>query len=134
MTVGGIVLCIFLCLITAAIIFCITVYFSEGTAFGWAVGAVLTVIACVGIVLGFRWYYNSTAEGARALKTQESNFNNGIQRTVKVYDATGGLIQEYSGKFDIEYDDDRILFDDENGLRHIIYYPTGTVIVDETGE
>ena len=34
----------------------------------------------------------------------------------------------------MEYDDDRILFDDENGLRHIIYYPTGTVIIDEVSE
>ena len=41
------------------------------------------------------------------------------------------MIAKYEGRFDIEYDDDRILFDDEDGLRHIIYYPTGNVIVDE---
>lgn len=79
------------------------------------------------------WYFQNTESGARALKTQESNFNKGIERKVSVYDIQGDLIQEYSGKFDLEYDDDRILFDDENGLRHIIYYPTGTVIIDEIG-
>ena len=57
----------------------------------------------------------------------------GIQRKVTVFDATGNVIKEYEGKFDVEYDDDRILFDDEKGLRHIIYYPTGTVIIDEVG-
>lgn len=134
MTVGGVVLCVLLCLIAATMIFCITTFFGEGSVFSWVMGGILTVIAIIGIVMAMRWYYSSTAEGARAMKTQESNFNNGMQRTVKVYDATGGLIQEYTGKFDIEYDDDRILFDDENGLRHIIYYPTGTVIVDEIGE
>ena len=48
-----------------------------------------------------------------------------------MYDMNGGLIQEYSGKFDIDYDDDRIIFDDENNKRHVIYYPTGTIIIDE---
>ena len=57
--------------------------------------------------------------------------NGGIKRKVAVYDIEGDIIAEYQGSFDIEYDDDRILFDDENGLRHIIYYPTGTVVIDE---
>ena len=77
------------------------------------------------------WYYQGTEAGKRALKTQESNFNGGIKRRVTVYDVEGDMIAEYEGKFDIEYDDDRILFDDEQGLRHIIYYPTGNVIIDE---
>ena len=79
-------------------------------------------------------YYNSTAAGARAYKTQQSNFSNGIRRKVTVYDIQGKIIKEYEGTFDIEYDADRILFDDENGLRHIIYYPTANVIIDEIGE
>ena len=99
-----------------------------GTA---AFGLVLGLGLSIGLFFGMRWYYSSTAAGSRALKTQESNFNNGVKRRVEVYDATGNLIKEYTGTFDIEYDDDRILFDDEHGLRHIIYYPTGTVIVDE---
>ena len=55
-----------------------------------------------------------------------------IERTVSVYDVNGQLIKEYSGKFDIETDrESYILFDDEDGNRHMIYYTTGTIIVDE---
>jgi len=41
------------------------------------------------------------------------------------------MIKTYDGKFDIDHDDNRIIFDDEQGKRHVIYYPTGTVVVDE---
>ena len=95
------------------------------------IGALVGIIISVFILFGMLFYYNNTASGARAYKTQESNFNMGIQREVTVFDATGNVIKQYEGKFDIEYDDDRILFDDEKGHRHIIYYPTGTVIIDE---
>lgn len=129
LTVGGWVLFI---IITIFIIFI-------GIAIGWSfdefkgaiIGFLISIIISFPILIIFNWYYNNTASGARAIKTQESNFNQGIQRKVTVYDVNGKVIQEYEGKFDIEYDDDRILFDDEKGLRHIIYYPTGTVIVDE---
>ena len=123
-------------IITALMIIILSIlsfnYFMDehGTWTGLAVSVILSLI----ILGGMLWYYNNTASGSRALKTQQSNLGNGIKRKVEVYDATGNLIKEYTGKFDIEYDDDRILFDDENGLRHIIYYPTGTVIIDEIGE
>ena len=85
-------------------------------AAAWAVGA---------------WYYTGTESGKRAIKTQQSNFGGGIERRITVFDVEGDVIAKYEGRFDIEYDDDRILFDDEEGFRHIIYYPTGNVIVDE---
>ena len=95
---------------------------------GFLVGIILS-----GIVLGIMlFYYNNTASGKRAFKSQESDFNYGIERSVEVYDATGNLLKTYSGKFDVDYDDNRIIFDDENNKRHVIYYPTGTVIIDET--
>ena len=52
---------------------------------------------------------------------------------MKVYDAVGNLLQEYEGRFDVDFngDEQRILFDDENGKRHVIYFKTGTVIVEE---
>lgn len=107
------------------------------TDYEWAgttIGILIAIILSGILYAGMHWYYTNTASGARAFKTQESNFNMGINRRVTVYDVEGDVIQEYEGKFDIEYDDDRILFDDEHGLRHIIYYPTGTVIVDELGD
>lgn len=96
----------------------------------------VTIMAVLSIfVLGIMiWYYQSTAQGSRALKTQRSNFSNGIEREVEVYSMDGKLLKTYKGKFDLEYDDDRILFDDENGDRHIIYYQTGTVFIDEVSD
>lgn len=91
----------------------------------------IAIFFIICLFLGMLFYYNCTAAGKRAFKSQESNFNDGIERIVEVYDATGNLLKKYEGKFDIDYDDDRIIFDDENGKRHVIYYPTGTVIVDE---
>lgn len=127
MTVGG---WIVFALITAIIMigaFGIADAFDSSIVVGILVGIILS-----GIVLGIMlFYFNNTASGKRAFKSQESDFNYGIERSVEVYDATGNLLKTYSGKFDVDYDDNRIIFDDENNKRHVIYYPTGTVIIDE---
>lgn len=101
---------------------------------GAIVGGVVAAVLIIFLLAGMRWYYNNTAQGQRAFKTQESNFKNGLQRTVKVFDVNGNIIYQYDGKIDIEYDECRILFDDEDGKRHVIYYTTGTVLIEETGE
>ena len=84
------------------------------------------------LLIGMLWWYGNTESGKQAYKTQTSNLNSGIERTVEVYDATGNLIKQYSGKFDVDYKYNRIIFKDVNGKRHTIFYPTGTVIIDET--
>lgn len=91
------------------------------------------ITLCILLLFGFKWWYANTESGKRALKTQESNFDGGIRRSVRVYDAVGNVIQEYDGTFDVDFngDEQRILFDDENGMRHVIYFKTGTVIVEE---
>lgn len=95
------------------------------------VGLLCGVIASA-IILGFMlWYFGNTEKGKRAMKTQESNLNGGIERTVKVYDINGEIVAEYEGKFDVDHNQSRIIFDDENGKRHIIYYNMATVIIDE---
>ena len=87
------------------------------------------------IIFGICFWQFGTESGARALKSQESNFNGGIERTVEVYDMNGNLIKTYSGKFDVdcktETETPYIVFDDENGKRHMIFYPTGTIVIDE---
>ena len=103
---------------------------TKATIISLFIGLVLSA----GTLWTFNWYYTNTATGTRAVKTQKSELLNGIERTVTVYDMEGDIIKTYEGKFDVTYDNDRILFDDEQGLRHIIYYPTGTVIVDEVGQ
>lgn len=68
----------------------------------------------------------------RYIKDLDSNYGGGLHRTVRVYDMEGDLVAEYSGKFDIETDHTNyILWDDEQGKRHIIYFSTFNVIVDE---
>ena len=39
--------------------------------------------------------------------------------------------REVKGKFNVDYNNSRIIFDDENGKRHIIYYSVATVVIDE---
>lgn len=133
MTIGAIILDIILLI---SLIFIIIAVYSNAyedelklAIFTGVIGFVL-----IGTIFGGQlWYYSSTEMGKRAIKTQESNFNEGLKREVKVYSMDGKLLEEYTGKFDVDYDDDRVIFDDEKGNRHIIYYPTGTVIINELG-
>ena len=68
----------------------------------------------------------------RACKDYRSDVGGGLYRTVKVYDIDGDLVAEYTGKFDIETDHATyILWDDEMGKRHIIYFSTFNIIIDE---
>lgn len=130
LTVGGWILFIIL----ALCIFGVAVWIGVGLIDSKVATCVsmFVAVALCGLLLGiFNWYYTSTASGARAVKTQQSEFSKGIERIVTVYDMEGDVIKTYEGKFDVTYDNDRILFDDEKGQRHIIYYPTGTVIIDE---
>lgn len=131
MTIGAIVLCsvVALCLLTVGIAIAVCAESIPGKI----LGMIVCIVIAVGIWVAGWFYCTHTEGGKRALKTQQSNFNGGIERRVLVYDVLGNVIADYQGKFDIEYDNDRILFDDEEGLRHIIYYPTGTVIIDEIG-
>ena len=93
---------------------------------------ILIAISVFGFVF---WWHNGTESGKRSAKTWQSNIDSGITRQVRVYDMEGDLLHEYTGKFDIEFNDnERILFDDEEGNRHVIYFKTGTVIVDEIDE
>ena len=125
MTILGFI--IWLCL---AIIFFIVAWVMKDTYNSYVPYFFAGALAIV-FLIGMFWYYRSTESGKRALKSQESNFNQGIERKVEVYDVDGDLIKTYEGKFDVDYDSDRIIFDDEDGKRHVIYYPTGTVIIDE---
>ena len=103
----------------------------DGSFYGGVIGIIVTIIVAGAICGGSLWWLYNTESGARAIKDYQSNVTGGISRTVTVYDISGEVIKTYDGKFDVEYDSDRIKFDDENGKRHVIYYTTGTVIVDE---
>ena len=103
---------------------------------GCIIGILITVIV-VGATLGIGyWYYNNTADGARALKDEQSNLNNGLMREIIITAEDGRQIFYYKGKCDIETDkSDYILFEDEDGYRHIIYKGAlDTIIVNEIPE
>lgn len=90
-------------------------------------------IMMIAALLALCFVLCSCTEGcSRSCKDIDSNFNGGLYRTVKVYDIEGELVAEYTGKFDIETDHSTyILWDDEMGKRHIIYFSTFNVIIDE---
>ncbi len=132
MTVTGVCICILLTVFILAIGFCVASLAHDDNSFiGIVLSIIISIALCIGLWAFSIWWFGNTEKGKRALKTQDSNFNGGIERVVTVYDINGNEIQQYQGQFDIEYSDERILFDDEDGNRHIIYFKTGTVIVDE---
>ena len=98
---------------------------------GAGIGCLITGILIGAILIVTPIIYSNTEAGKRAYKDQQSNFDAGIERTVKVYDINGELIEQYSGRFDVETTSNYVLFDDENNKRHMIYYTTGTIIIDE---
>ena len=141
MTIGGWIL--FALLSAIILLVCIAIayflfgYIEKKGAFLALI--VLDIVLCGALIVGVLcvqlWYYENTASGQRAFKDQESNFENGTERVVTVYDVNGEIIKQYDGRFDVETGNvdnaPYILFDDENGKRHIIYYTTGTVTIDE---
>ena len=130
MTIGAIIGLSLLTIVVISIVAAVCYYYKKARIISVIVGL---IIVAASWATG-AWYYTGTEAGKRAIKTQQSNFGGGIERRITVYDVEGDVIAKYEGRFDIEYDDDRILFDDEEGLRHIIYYPTGNVIVDEVAK
>ena len=54
-----------------------------------------------------------------------------IRETLTVYSADGNIIKQYVGRFDIKNDDNCIIFEDEKGRNHEIYYSSGIIICDE---
>lgn len=96
--------------------------------------SIVSIVVGLGITLGmfagFHWYYSSTASGQRALKSQESNLDGGIERTVTVYSYDGEVLGEWTGKFDVTENDQETYFDID-GKRVIIQ---GGIIINEENE
>lgn len=92
----------------------------------------VTILVLLSCFFGFRWYYSSTASGMRAVKDQQSNLNNGLNREITITAEDGREIYHYKGKCDIETQDRYILFEGEDGLRRTIYWGiTDTIIIEE---
>ncbi len=85
--------------------------------------AVAGVILLVAVITLF-----NQASLRRGLKSMTSEFNNGIDRTITVYDYNGKELRTWSGKFDVTESETGIMFDDQNGKRTII---TGGIVINE---
>lgn len=135
MTFFAVVVCAIITIIILGVgIYLAYVFFADGSFYVGAL-TIVGIIVILALTWGLPvWYFQNTASGKRALKSQNSNFNNGIQREIIVYDIEGDVIERYSGKFDIDYSSERILFDDEEGNRHIVYFKTGTIVVNEISD
>lgn len=86
--------------------------------------AIVDLIVCIVMILGFSWYNTSTASGIRSYKDWNSELSNGIEREITITAEDGREIFHYEGKVDIEsnHEDNYIKFESEEGKRYIIYY------------
>ena len=133
MTIGFWILAIVVGII--GIIFSTMVWVLYDNAGGGVLGLMITIFLVLLIIGGGFWYCNNTAGGARAMKDQQSNLNNGLMREITITAEDGREIFHYVGKCDIETNGNYILFEDENGLRQMIYWGiTDTIIVSELPE
>ena len=94
MTVGGYVLFAIFAIIIL-IVACIIAYESFDNNKPWlsAIAIIAAMVLIISVFFGMRWYFHSTESGKRAIKTQESNFEGGIKRSV-IYFKTGTVIVE----------------------------------------
>lgn len=89
------------------------------------------IIVMAALVASVVTFSGCGASWERQKKDWDSEFSNGLNREVVVYSATGVEIWRFTGKFDVDFSENRVLFDDENNMRHTIYFQNGTVIVNE---
>ena len=128
MTIGAWILVIILGII--GIGFAMFYFLDDEKTYG-LVAILITIIVIGGLILGLSWFYNNTGSGLRAMKDQQSNLNNGINRNIKVVESDGFVSYEFSGKADLEMHDDYIVFESE-GKRTIIYKSyTSTIVITE---
>lgn len=124
--------------ILAGAVFAIVAFCDDEAKAGIIICAVAILLA-LGLMFGLSWYNKNTASGARAFKDFESNLQNGILREITITAEDGREIFHYEGKIDIETSHSEnanyILFESEEGLRHIIYYGIqDTVLIIEKPE
>lgn len=75
-----------------------------------------------------------TAAGCESLERAKKDFQSehgGLERTVKIVNINGDVVKEYTGKFDVTADENRIKFI-KDGKSYLIYTSkTDTVLIEE---
>lgn len=86
-------------------------------------------------IMGGNWWMNNTASGLRMRITWQAEMNIGLHRNIQVFTATGVLVYEYEGRFDVDQNENRIIIDiiNENNEARRVYVsaPAGVVIISE---
>lgn len=87
---------------------------------------ILAVIMVVGIIA---CSFTGCASLSRSVKSINSDFSGGLNRTINVYTYSGEKIATYTGKIDVEESDynNKVLFD-LDGHRYVYYNATVEVI------
>lgn len=118
MTIMGWVYCIFFMLLIAGFgLYLVKEVFSSSKFVVW----IVVFILCGLVFYGFRFYYNNTASGKRALIDQRSELNNGLERCITIYTADGNVIAQYEGNIDIKGNDGGYVLFDFEGKRYTYY-------------
>lgn len=69
----------------------------------------------------------NSASFQRGLKSIKSNYSDGLDRTVTVYDYNGDKIKSWNGRFDVSSSENEVYFDIDN-KRVIIH---GGIVINE---
>ncbi|MCL2559945.1 MAG: hypothetical protein FWE07_05605 [Turicibacter sp.] len=100
-----------------------------------AIAGILGLVFFGLTMLGGTWWLNNTASGLRTRITWQAEINVGLNRTIQVFTATGELVYEYEGRFDVTQNEYRIIIDvinEENQARRVyVSAPAGVVIISE---
>jgi hypothetical protein len=98
-------------------------------------GGIIAIVIGLLMAIGIAFWLYGTEAGARAQKSFESTTGGGLTRVVTVYDMEGEEIDRYEGKFDVDANAERIIFDmpqsDGSYKRVQIWSSTGTVTIEE---
>lgn len=85
-----------------------------------------------GMMFGSIFMLTGCASWNRFGKDVHSEFSNGLQRDIKVYNADGKIIMEEKGKFDIKHSNRSLQYIDQKNNKHNIYFGDNTTVtVDE---
>lgn len=89
---------------------------------------IIVTVIIIAIFVGFCIWVTGCNSWQREMKSLKSDFGNGLDRTVTVYDYNGQKIDSWSGKFDVSASENEVYFDDANGKRVIIH---GGIVINE---
>ena len=84
------------------------------------IGSIIAIVVILGLVVNSNSF-------KRGLKSVKSNYSDGLDRVVTVYDYNGNKIKEWSGRFDVNSSETEVYFDIDN-KRVIIH---GGIVINE---